>query len=1013
MSLTVGERDAIDDTSEPGASILDRSLNLAAVTWETMAWAGILLITLALRLVQLDGAALSPDEASHAYHAWQLVRGDGVAGGEALPTTAPLFLLLQALALFLFGATDVIVRLVPALAGFAIVALMPALRPAIGRPAALGIAALAAISPTLVYASRVASPEILAALLAVLLVLILTGAADDGDGRRRWPMLAGITLGAMVAAGAAALTLLVTMLIGLGLALLLAPESAVARGARALVRTSSRGLTLAAGFLATLLVLFTRFFSDPLAIAGVGETLAEWGRLLFVGPAQVPVQFYLFEVLLYEPLAVLMVVIAALGLAMPGPRRLDGSFLGGWLVASLLIWSFSAGRAPEDAVLVALPLILVGGAGLGEALARVDWRRLWTGPEGVLALVILGLIVAIVAVGILLTHPARGLTGLGASLPAVVIAMLVVVPLAYAAWLLTRAAPVDGRAGQPWLIGLLVVATLLAGFTLRSAIMLSLYRAETGIELLAQQTASGAVLPTVQRLERLSRDVTVTDASARDATGGHGLTIAAEQSVQWPFRWYFRDFPNYSVVPDAAAAASGAQVVIARDQAAVEAAGYRPQSVAWVSQVPPAYANLDAGAVVRDLVLPPRWLDASRFLLYRDGVSDPGYQQVTIGLSPELASQVFPSTGPYALADRPGPGSADGQFNQPVGIAAAPDGTIYVVDQGNGRIELFAADGAFLDVWSAADGGVALARTPNGLGPTGISVDDATGAVYVADTWSHRIVALDPSGALLLELGAPPDSAGTRLAADTTDDPALVTSQTGSFFGPRDVVVANDEIYVVDTGNERIQVFGLDGAFRRVWGGYGTGPDRLIEPVGIAVDDGGTVYVADSGNARISLFTPDGEPVAQWPVAAWPAPDPTGIRPAFQPYLAFDADGNLYATSADTGSVEMLDPDGQLVESISSAGGSQLQRPTGIAAAPNGDLLITDLAASAVVRYTPPVLPPRAGFELLPSLDGAAPEPGGASPLNGSPVPAGLDSDQNGVGVAPTSGAMPPPPELD
>lgn len=1016
MSLTVGERDAIDDAGEPGASgsILDRSLNLAAVTWETIAWAGILLVALALRLVQLDGVALSPAEASHAYQAWSLVRGDGAAGGEPSLQMAPLFLLLQALTLFLFGATDVIARLVPALAGFALVALMPALRPAIGRPAALGIAGLAAISPTLVYASRVASPEILAALLAVILVLILTRAADDDAGRRRWPLLAGITLGAMVATGAAALTLLLTMLIGLGLALLLAPESAVAGGARALVRTPGRGLTLAAGFLATVLVLFTRFFADPLAIAGIGETLAEWGRLGIVGPAQVPVQFYLFEVLLYEPLAVLMVVIAALGLAMPGLRRFGGSFLGGWLMASLLVWSFSAGRAAEPAVLVALPLILVGGAGLGEALARIDWRRLWTGPAGVLALVILGLIIAIVAVGILITHPARGLTGFGASLPAVVIAMLVVVPLAYAAWMLARTAPVDGRAGQPWLIVLLVAAVLLVGFTLRSAIMLSLFRAETGTELLAQQTASGALLPTVQRLERLSRDVTVTDASARDATGGHGLTIAAEQSVQWPFRWYFRDFPSFSVVPDGAAAVSGAQAVIGRDPAAIEAAGYQPQSVAWVSQVPPAYANLDAGTVLRDLILPTRWLDASRFLLYRDGVPDPGYQQVTIGLSPELAARVSPSTGPYSLTDRPGPGAADGQFNQPVGIAAALDGTIYVVDQGNGRIELFAADGAFLAVWSAADGGVALARTPNGLGPTGISIDDATGAVYVVDTWNHRIVALDPSGALRLELGGPPDSAGTRLAADTTDDPALVTSQTGSFFGPRDVVVANDEIYVVDTGNERIQVFGLDGEFRRAWGGYGTGPDRLIEPVGITVDDNGVVYVADSGNARISLFTAEGEPVAQWPVAAWPAPDPTGIRPAFQPYLTFDADGNLYATSADTGSVEVLDAEGQLVESISSAGGSSLQRPTGIATAPNGDVLITDLAANAVFRYTPPGLPPRAGFDLLPSLDGSPPERDAASPAieDGSPVPPNAGSVQ-GAGAAPTSAAMPPPPALD
>jgi streptogramin lyase len=304
-----------------------------------------------------------------------------------------------------------------------------------------------------------------------------------------------------------------------------------------------------------------------------------------------------------------------------------------------------------------------------------------------------------------------------------------------------------------------------------------------------------------------------------------------------------------------------------------------------------------------------------------------------------------------------------------------------------------------------------------------------------------------------MEIGAPPDPSGMRLAADTTDDPALVTSQTGAFFGPRDVVAANGEIYVVDTGNERIQVFGPDGEFRRVWGGYGSGPDRLIEPVGIAVDEAGIIYVADSGNARISLFTPEGEPVTQWPVAAWPAPDPAGIRPAFQPYLAFDADGNLYATSADTGSVEMLDPDGQLVEAIQTAGGNRLQRPTGIGVAPNGDVLITDTLANAVFRYSPPVMPPLSDIEvLIPALEDASPEAvtdeldaaagsdAAGSPVAdaGSPVAGNADSDDSASGdsvpdspdpgdqgsggassgstdasdAPPTSQSIPPPPGL-
>jgi DNA-binding beta-propeller fold protein YncE len=194
-------------------------------------------------------------------------------------------------------------------------------------------------------------------------------------------------------------------------------------------------------------------------------------------------------------------------------------------------------------------------------------------------------------------------------------------------------------------------------------------------------------------------------------------------------------------------------------------------------------------------------------------------------------------------------------------------------------------------------------------------------------------------------------------AADLGDDPAAVGGEPGRFFGPRSVALAGDEVFVADTGNERVQVFGPDGSFRRAFGGYGSEPERLIEPVGLAVGPDGYLYVADSGNARVSVFTPAGEPVRQISVAAWPVPDPSGGRPAFQPYLAFDAAAGLYATNSAGGTVEVYAPDGTEQEPLFVAGGERFEQPIGVAVAPSGELLVTDAGRNAVLRLPLPPVP--------------------------------------------------------
>jgi len=134
-----------------------------------------------------------------------------------------------------------------------------------------------------------------------------------------------------------------------------------------------------------------------------------------------------------------------------------------------------------------------------------------------------------------------------------------------------------------------------------------------------------------------------------------------------------------------------------------------------------------------------------------------------------------------------------GRLHYPTDVAFGPDGTAYVADAYNHRIQRFAADGRRLDAW----GGPIGTGVP---GPwkgwfrvaTGVHVDD-TGRVYVADFYNHRIQVFGPSGRFRGEWG----EAG---------------SGGGAFDRPTDVATGPDgSVYVVDFGNDRVQVFTCPG----------------------------------------------------------------------------------------------------------------------------------------------------------------------------------------------------------
>jgi streptogramin lyase len=119
-------------------------------------------------------------------------------------------------------------------------------------------------------------------------------------------------------------------------------------------------------------------------------------------------------------------------------------------------------------------------------------------------------------------------------------------------------------------------------------------------------------------------------------------------------------------------------------------------------------------------------------------------------------------------------------------------------------------------------------------------------------------------------------------------------SGNGQFNSPFGIALdASDNIYVVDSANNRVQKFNPLGVYQSQFGSSGSGNGQFSSPRGIDVDSTGNIYVVDTGNNRIQKFNSSGVYQSKFGTTG------SGNGQFNIPTdIAFDSIGNIYITDA-------------------------------------------------------------------------------------------------------------------
>jgi len=263
-------------------------------------------------------------------------------------------------------------------------------------------------------------------------------------------------------------------------------------------------------------------------------------------------------------------------------------------------------------------------------------------------------------------------------------------------------------------------------------------------------------------------------------------------------------------------------------------------------------------------------------------------------------------------------GTQRGRVLEPSGVAVDPFGRLVVADAALHRLQRFEPDGRCLGETGSLGSDPGQLRRPGSVAMLG------TLSVAALDRENRRIEGYDLFGR---RLGTLVDLLDPALADQVgrVDPVALVADRGGA-------------LYVADADRDRILAFDFGGRFLRTIGGFGGRPGSFRGLSGIAAGPRGGLVTAERVNARVQRLDAGGGVLFSWPL---PVARDAGALP-----VAVDDSSRVAVADESSGRLWLFDGRGRVLAVLDG-----LARPSALAFAPDGTLLVAEAGRGEVRRF--------------------------------------------------------------